>query len=725
MITTRRITRAALWWATIAIATGLGPARASDLIWQVENPFRFYKHASSFELHEDAFKAAGGETGSPPPAGIIARMERHLNDPYCRDASTPAACENTIIGLAKFQERRLGWAARTLNDVCYERTHAPRHVETNCRREGRPAGESYILPTGHTVSIALAPQRLEQARDGQCSWTWQARAGGAPGVPVHKPCRDGLVISDVPYVANDDAHSGISVDVELPDGTHVVEPDLFVKDLLVVALGDSFASGEGNPDRPVTFSATREIIYDERQYTCGQVAAARGHRRPAPIQEYAHDDWHVLPRRRLAGDESGVPQPCETSPQFRALYDKYAAEWLSADCHRSQYGYPFRVALELALENRHRAVTFVPLTCSGAETVAGLFKERKPREQSGRTMVRAQLAELTDLLCDRGAAPMRSVEYPLPTAKVRNDGLSEVTVESVRMHWCPKERRKRDVDLLMLSLGGNDIGFSALAAYTILDNVGDIGRIATLFDHELRFGPDRAEKYLKVLDRRMEQVKKALHDGFGIEPGRVIQTAYEPLQFDENGELCGDPSLDMNVHPKFRLDRERLRRAAHFFDELSSRLQCMARHQAGCPALATGEGTGFTLVTAQVQDFARRGLCARDPADGDGRMMAMPRRGPKGEAFRPYSPAYFTPYAHHTRLFRTPNDAFLTANTHAESILLVDIIQPAFAALYSGAFHPTAEAHTIIADRVMCPARAVVEGRDPAACEGTAPSALK
>ena len=45
------------------------------------------------------------------------------------------------------------------------------------------------------------------------------------------------------------------------------------------------------------------------------------------------------------------------SPEFLAAFDKASARWLSKDCHRSQYGYPFRVAIQLALENRHRSVT--------------------------------------------------------------------------------------------------------------------------------------------------------------------------------------------------------------------------------------------------------------------------------------------------------------------------------------------------------------------------------
>ena len=55
--------------------------------------------------------------------------------------------------------------------------------------------------------------------------------------------------------------SGANVKVTLPDGRELTET-VVVEDVLVVALGDSFMSGESNPDRPVTFSASREMVYD-------------------------------------------------------------------------------------------------------------------------------------------------------------------------------------------------------------------------------------------------------------------------------------------------------------------------------------------------------------------------------------------------------------------------------------------------------------------------------
>ena len=139
-----------------------------------------------------------------------------------------------------------------------------------------------------------------------------------------------------------------------------------------------------------------------------------------------------------------------------------------------------------------------------------------------------------------------------------------------------------------------------------------------------------------------------------------------------------------------------------------------ARRRADCPAgLATGKGTGFHLVTEHIAKFSRRGVCARDPkrAHADGTVMAMPRLSQRSGEFVPYSPANALPYAHRWRLIHTANDAFLTANTHREGISPFDILQPAYVGLYSGAMHPTAEGHAIVADTVLPYVRAIVEGK--------------
>ena len=101
-----------------------------------------------------------------------------------------------------------------------------------------------------------------------------------------------------------------------------------------------------------------------------------------------------------------------------------------------------------------------------------------------------------------------------------------------------------------MSIGGNDVGFGALALYAMTESARDLAPIAGLVGSEIRFGPQVSRAYLDVLDERMKAVKDALHQGFGVEPARVLQTTYEPIQYDETGSYCGaQPTLGMDVHP--------------------------------------------------------------------------------------------------------------------------------------------------------------------------------
>jgi hypothetical protein len=708
---------------------GLAPIQAADLEWAVDNPFRFYKADSSFALHERAFAEARGNPQGPLPADIVWRIERRLNDPDCKDSTSPATCAATRR--AHYEESRLGWAAKTLPSACYDNIGRPRRYPVQCDRKYSwgSAKEDYILPEAHTVHVWLSPEIRAAAGTGSCEWSWQPHAAGGKAGQRTQPCASKLTIERVPYSVTR-ANSGASVKVKLPDGRELEDADVTVEDLLVVGLGDSFASGDSNPDKPVTFSAARQMVYDPVNADAREEMAMRSMKPAAKTGDMfglaSSDekfDPKSLPKRLLEDEEHGlIYKP--TSREFLEAFQHRQAQWMSADCHRSQYGYQFRVGMELALENRHRAVTLVHLACTGAETVEGLFLEKDAREQFDKpnsAKVPAQFDQLADLICRGGAAARsKSVSYTLPSYSA---GDASIGSRAIAMRWCPPELRKRSIDVVMLSIGGNDVGFSAVALYAITESAGDLAPIAQLLGKQIRFGPDVARNYLRVFDRRLEAVKEALRDGFGVAPSQVVQTSYEPIQYDETGGMCGGiPTLGLDVHPNLHMSRERIAEAGAFTTELTNRLECLTdvRRRADCPAgLATGHGTGFHLVTDHLAKFMRRGVCARDPkrAATDGLMMGMPRLSQRSGEFTPYSPANVLPYAHRWRLFHTANDAFLTANTHREGISPFDILQPAYAGLYSGAIHPTAEGHALVADSVIVQVRAVVDKHPAQAAE--------
>jgi len=684
-------------------------ASASELSWEVVNPFRLYRQSKSFSLHERAFNAVRGPAATP--ADIIQRIERCLNDPDPADPESFAVCQ----GLAQAMDfnRQRGWASSTFEDTCFDQTARPRFYPATCQRNGR--SEDFVLPAFHSVQIGLMPERLTEAGNGNCTWSWKPRAGSGATVQLATvPCSQKMLIRDVPY-ARDRASSGLEVEVRLPDGRRLSE-DVIVEDVFVVALGDSFASGEGNPDKPVRFSNSRSMNYEPVRQ--GADALTESERR-------ARDGSYVLPKRVMRDEEIGRIYNYDTQEFLDAFWPR-SAEWLSPDCHRSQYAFPFRVALQIALEDRHRAVTFATFGCSGAEVINGLFHKMDAREHWNRsgsktTEVPSQFDQLTSLICRTGG---ETTERPMT---VFAPGSTQPTVQQVRLRSCPTSQRRREIDLVLLSIGGNDVGFSQIAAYTFLDKVSDIAAVARVREQQLRFGTNVGGAYLAVLDERLDAVAKALNGGFGVNRDKVVHVSYEQALNDEQGNPCGRTEATalagLDVHSRFRYDGTRVNEVVGFTTRLLDRMQCIAQPGPSCRGFSpAGGGTGFTLVVEHQPEFLRRGVCARGPENAS--LMRMPReQGSSG--FSPFLPGAYRPYASHQRLFRTPNDAFLTANEHkGGETPLIDILQPAIAALYSGAFHPTAEAHALVADHVMPHVRRVLAGGSVAADQPQMPKAI-
>src|SRR5438105_3909263 len=168
----RPAARATAWTLSLFVSLAANTSQAADLLWEVESPFRFFKPSRSFDLHEAAFKTVRGDPSGPLPADIIWRTERALNDPDCKDISTPDRCAATAG--KRYQQSRLGWAAQTLAETCYESNGRPRRYSPQCDRKYSwgTAKEDYVSPDAHTVAIRIAAEQ-SAGMNGECIWTWQ------------------------------------------------------------------------------------------------------------------------------------------------------------------------------------------------------------------------------------------------------------------------------------------------------------------------------------------------------------------------------------------------------------------------------------------------------------------------------------------------------------------------------------------------------------------------
>ena len=594
--------------------------------WRVENPFRFFTDPADTAMHRATWLALSDEERRRP----ILSAERAL-------------------GLRADE----GWAAGVYRKTCWD-WNANRYV---CAGDKRP----YAFPVSHGVIASLAghadaPEILE------CTWSMSGTANEAKrGRTMKQPCRE-PVRFDIPYP--DGAALSVAV-----GGGGTATTEVVVRDLFIVGVGDSFGSGEGNPDIPVRLSPERTADYGNGKSPDGALVGL-------PVRV---GSW------RSIGDKDFVEEN---------------ARWLDQACHRSLYSHQLRVALQLAVEDPHRAVTFASVACSGAEVVQGLFLRYKGNEWVPRPPELSQISAIAEVQCGAEEAPMQD----LPEAYHINGRIPELQGGLV-LRKCD-QASARKIDLLLVSIGGNDIGFARLVANAVLTDQSLLKQLGGWFGQV--FEPREARARFSNVEARYKALQRAAHNILHIpwnEADRVILTAYPGMSLLDSGRnVCPDGQAGMEVFPDFKLSETKARESEAVAEQLNGLMKKAAK------------AYGWSFADAHRAQFIGRGLCAgyTDNALSQADDLRIPRK--RDGQWTPYSPAEFRAYVPRQRWFRTPNDAFMTGNFHASAgamqrVLKLDavsFIQVMLAATYSGAFHPTAEGHAAIADAAAEKARAAL-----------------
>ena len=78
---------------------------------------------------------------------------------------------------------------------------------------------------------------------------------------------------------------------------------------------------------------------------------------------------------------------------------------------------------------------------------------------NGQKKTPAQLDQLASLICRSDNERTHAVNYRLPAYSAGSTSISERTIT---MRWCPPQDRKRPIDVVLLSVGGNDVGFGVV-----------------------------------------------------------------------------------------------------------------------------------------------------------------------------------------------------------------------------------------------------------------------
>ena len=604
------------------------PDGAMQISWEVRNRFRLFREERDFLLHTD-----GGAGRS-----VLA----------------------TEQALALQSDGR-GWARNAVNRLCIDLLG---RVSEPCSRDG--VKESYLTPTEHPVTLRLTGQVPVGAT---CAWTLDDGDGPRQSTfdcaePVNFRARYGR-----PTVATVDVSSG-------PDAPLRVAAEIAVRDIFIAGLGDSIASGEGNPDRAVALA--------------NEGFCFRSYLGMAYTQYY---------RPSRAGYKGG--RACE-APDSLHVWQRQSALWLNSACHRSLYSYQTRTALALAAQYPHIAVTYLPLACTGATIADGLFGTQQAREcpptKSGANCsgkVNAQLSELREAL---SAAKRRQPD--------------------------------RRLDLVLLSIGANDINFSGLVADVIVDNATE----RALFRRSGVIGSveDSRSAMTRDLPRGFAKLREALKPLVG-DMSRVVYVSYANPTLAAGGGPCAGGPAGFDIHPSFNAEPQRLANVSNYVqNEFLPALKSLALCQGGilCRDPAADR---MTFVDAHQPAFAGHGFCARAPTDP---VFDQACFSPKGESFDPdivtaasqpmlcgRSAGEYRAYLPRARWIRDANDSYFAAMTYpgglpasSQPADIHDATWGILSAVYGGAVHPSAEGHAAMADAAVPAAAAVLQlDAEPAA----------
>ena len=174
--------------------------------WEVRNRFRLFREERDFLLHVE----------------------------NARNRSILAAEQSLEL-----QSEGRGWARNMVNRLCID---LQGRVNQPCTRDN--VKENYITPIDHPITVRLTGAVPVGAT---CAWSFDDGDGPQTSTfdcaePVNLRVRYGKQT-----VASVDVSSG-------SDPSQRVQTEIQVRDIFIAGLGDSIASGEGNPDRPLALS---------------------------------------------------------------------------------------------------------------------------------------------------------------------------------------------------------------------------------------------------------------------------------------------------------------------------------------------------------------------------------------------------------------------------------------------------------------------------------------
>lgn len=603
-----------------------------NLEWELVNPFRFIRHQKTMDELRRVYDGLPDKTAAKLERALQDKDEnevsnnRRVESAKCQNKENAEARNKCIEKAERIPFR--GWFAKLADEDYLKTCWNPRGrtYRSDGELTSQEGCKDYVNPIEHKVRVWLEganPAFVESVK-----WLKDNEL-----FTQFEKCQKSSICIEFTIPYDESRLTAINLTYQGQELT--TDSPIRVTDKLIVGLGDSFASGEGNPDIPA-------------QFTEGKTER----------------DWfYQLPK--------GILSPSK---------DKGTeVGWLDEGCHRSMYSYQFKTALDLALANPKQAVTFISFACSGAET-KNIYEVNQKMSGEKQKEVQEQLIALRNVL-------------------TRDEGNGSPV-------------KTREIDYLLLSTGGNDIGFADIVADILLQGsrrtayklkILKQGRI----QKELLFGKSNViektaliEKTLlhpdtgnyRILNRKLEEADKSIRlkgkDDLKERRSRIFLTTYPNVLANEDENLC--PLNRFEFDSAFGKDKRRGERLKSANMGVFLPLQeVQAKVEAEL---------GWTLVTDHVKEFKPHGVCAQKDSEfgRTGEEFRMPTR--RNSIWVPFQPWEYRTYESRQRWIRLPVDSKLSVDQRYEKFRRIFGGDFLFLDDRSTIMHPTAEGSAETAD---------------------------
>jgi hypothetical protein len=229
-------------------------------------------------------------------------------------------------------------------------------------------------------------------------------------------------------------------------------------------------------------------------------------------------------------------------------------KWIDDDCHRSERSGGMRAIKKLIAQHPEYGIRYINVTCSGAE------------------------------ISDFTSADIRSAPLVGSAAWSRPAQLFKI------QEWM-KERKRKVVDLFLMGIGGNDVGFGPIGTSTLLAGTSNLPEVKSL-----------AEDGFASISGAYDNLDIAIRAGYEFEVGRIIIFNYPDPTRQSDGEFCHPDVGGLNPLDCWGLVEKRIRKEdfEFLYTDFVVKLNDAVKSAA--------ERNGWDLVNIQ-NNSRKHGLC--------------------------------------------------------------------------------------------------------------------